>query len=152
MLLTQGHWVGKGSALVEGASLGETVVCDVKVEADSGGVSIHADWRHGETASQALTVRVAGNEVGTYSVNIRGQAGTLLGTAKLDSQPNLGLVWNEEQTVTATFALFPVAKGCGCRGFLRDGTTTYTWEIALSLRQDVVPADNVVSLRPRARR
>ncbi|MEE8079224.1 MAG: hypothetical protein V3T18_09525 [Pseudomonadales bacterium] len=97
-------------------------------------------------------VRVVGNDVGTYTLHVQTGAELLHGTAKLDSAPNLGLLWNDSGSVYATFTLFAIAAGCGLRGFLRDGETVFTWEIAFSLKQDVVQADNVISLRPRPRR
>ncbi len=150
-LLAPGHWLGKGTLLLEGRSLGDTLECDAEVEADDGGTSVRlalqvADKHH------ALVIRVAGNEVGTYVVSVRSDSvGTLMGSAKLDSQPNLGLLWNEAGTLHATFALFTHAGGVGCRGYFRDGEATYTWELALARKQDVVKGDNVVSLRPRRR-
>jgi hypothetical protein len=99
-----------------------------------------------------MNVRIAPDEQGTYDLSVRTLKGSLTGTAKLDSPPNLGLLWNEEQTVHATFTLFEIAGGLGFRGFLRDGKTTYTWEIALSLRQDHIGGENVVSLVSRRRR
>ncbi len=63
--------------------------------------------------------------------------------------PHLGLMWNNSETVHLRFALFAVSEGYGCRRFLRDGETTYTWEVAFSLKQDVIKGDNVISLSRR---
>ncbi len=152
MLLRTGHWLGKGSLLTETQSLGQALNCDVRIENDSEGITLKAELVTGPDGSIPLTVRVASNDVGTYVISVRSAAGTFMGTAKLDSEPNIGLVWNDNQTVVATFSVFPVSGGLGCRGFLRDTRTLYTWEIAFSLKQDVVKGDNVVSLRPRGRR
>ena len=46
---------------------------------------------------------------------------------------------------------FAVARGIGCRGFLREGEQTLTWEMLLRLKQDALKADNVVSLSRRRR-
>ena len=84
----------------------------------------------------------------------------LQGTAKLDSPPNLGLLWNDSGSIHATFALFAVSRGYGFRGFVRDaapsargdsGGCVFTWEVAFSLKQEVVKGDNVVSLHRRRR-
>jgi hypothetical protein len=152
MLLQAGHWLGRGSLLVEGQSLGQGISVDAQVERDEGGYTIAAEIDVKEIGSRAMSIRIAANDVGTYSINVRTMAETYAGTAKLDSVPNLGLLWNDAATTFVTFALFPVSRGCGCRGFLRDGSSTYTWEIALSLQQDVVTGDNVVSLAKRRKR
>lgn len=150
-LVEPGHWLGKGSVLLEGRSLGDPVECDVTVEADDAGTSVRVDLQIGDRPRQ-LVIRVAGNDVGTYVVSVRSDAaGVLLGTAKLDSEPNLGLLWNEAGTVHATFALFGRPGGLGCRGFVRDGASTLTWELALSRQHEVVKGDNVVTLKPRRR-
>jgi hypothetical protein len=150
-LLPSGHWLGKGSLLLEGRSLGDAIECDLEVEADDGGTSLRAALRVGDRR-EALVIRVAGNDVGTYVVSVRSEsADTLMGSAKLDSEPNLGLLWNEAGTLYATFALFSHGGGIGCRGYLREGDATYTWELSVARRQDVVKGDNVVSLRPRRR-
>jgi hypothetical protein len=152
MLLQPGHWLGRGSLLAEGQSLGQGVSCDAEVSHDDGGFSIAVELDIKEIGTRAMSVRIAANDVGTYSINVRTLAETFAGTAKLDSPPNLGLLWNEAATTYVTFALFAVSGGHGFRGFLRDGKTTYTWEIAFSLKQDVVSGDNVVSLANRRKR
>jgi len=150
-LIVPGHWLGKGSLLLEGRSLGDPLECDIAVETDEGGTSLMLNLKVGDRP-QEVVIRVAGNEVGTYVVSVRStRAATLMGTAKLDSEPNLGLLWNEAGTLYATFALFARPGGLGCRGFLREGQSTFTWELALSRQQDVVQGDNVVALKPRRR-
>jgi len=152
MLLRPGHWLGRGSLLAEGQSLGQGVSCDVQVSSDEDGYTVKAEIDIKEVGARAMSVRIAANDVGTYQISVRTLSETFAGTAKLDSPPNLGLLWNEAATTNVTFALFVVSDGIGCRGFVRDGTTTYTWEIALSLKQDVITGDNVISLANRRRR
>ncbi|MCZ6641460.1 MAG: hypothetical protein O7F71_07785 [Gammaproteobacteria bacterium] len=152
MLLQNGQWLGRGSLLVEGASRGEKVECDVAVESDDGGFTITGEAVFKEMGKRELTIRVADNDVGTYTLRVQIGNDVLNGTAKLDSPPNLGLVWNDAGSVHATFALFSVSNGYGFRGFSKLEETTYTWEVAFSLRQDVIGGDNVVSLARRRRR
>ena len=152
MLLQAGQWVGKGSLLVEGQSLGQGISCDVEVTHHDVEFNLGVEIDIKELGARALSVRIVANEEGTYSVNVRTLAGTYTGVAKLDSPPNLGLLWNEEGSTHITCTLFAIDKGFGCRGFLRDDGTTYTWEIAFSLRQQVVSGDNVVSLANRRKR
>jgi hypothetical protein len=152
LILEPGHWLGRGSVLIEGFSLGKTVECDARVEQDEAGLIGNVELRFQDGARETLGIRVAGNEVGTYTLRLQAGGEVYHGTAKLDSPPNLGLAWNDSETVYLTFALFAISGGYGCRGFLRDGETTYTWEVAFSLKQDVVKGDNVVTLRGRNRR
>lgn len=152
MLLRPGHWLGRGLLLAEGQSLGRGVSCEVEVSEYGDGYTVKAEIDIKEVGARAMSVRIAANDVGTYEISVRTLAETYAGTAKLDSPPNLGLLWNEAATTYVTFALFAVSGGIGFRGFLRDGTTTYTWEIALSLKQDVISGDNVISLANRRRR
>ena len=158
MLLQAGHWLGRGSLLVEGASLGEQIECDLTVEQDSGDLTLTGALEFKRTPSSPLSIRVAPDEVGTYVIDARigtrsgggGSGGVRLdGVAKLESAPNLGLLWNADGTLHATFALFRIAKGCGFRGFLRKRDRTLTWEVAFVPRQDAIKAGNVVTLRRR---
>ena len=151
MILKPGHWLGRGSVLIDGMSLGRTVECDARVEADDTGLVVNADLAFQDDERRTLNVRVAANDVGTYTLRLASGGEVFHGTAKLDSPPNLGLLWNDSETVHLTFAFFAVAEGYGCRGFLRDGETTYTWEVAFSLKQEVVKGDNVISLTRRRR-
>ncbi len=151
MLLIAGSWLGKGSLLLEGRSLGETLEAQADIETDESGLSIRLDLTLGSNTHQLL-VRIAANEVGTYVLNVRSDlAQTLQGTAKLDSEPNLGLLWDDDRIIAATFSLFSRPGGLGCRGFIRSDAATYTWEIAFARKQQVVKGDNVVSLRGRRR-
>ena len=119
---------------------------------DEGGLTVSAELRFQDGERRTLGVRVAANEVGTYALRLQSGGEVFHGSAKLESAPNLGLLWNDSETVFLSFTLFPVQSGHGCRGFLRDGGTNYTWELAFSLKQDVVKGDNVVSLRGRGPR
>jgi len=152
VIVRPGHWLGRGSLLVEGFSLGRTIECDARLEKDEGGLTVSAELKFQDGGRRTLGVRIAANDVGTYTLRLQSGGEVFHGTAKLESAPNLGLLWNDSETVFLTFAVFPVQTGCGCRGFLRDGDTTYTWELAFSLKQDVVKGDNVVSLNRRGPR
>ena len=149
MLLQVGHWLGRGSLLVEGASLGEPIECDLTIEQDSTGLTLAGTLEFKGTPSSALSIRVAPDEVGTYVIDAHIGAVRLDGVAKLESAPNLGLLWNVEGSLHATFALFQVANGYGFRGFLRERDRTLTWEVAFALKQDAIKASNVVTLRRR---
>lgn len=157
MMLESGQWLGRGSVLAEGRSRGVPVACDVHVERDAQGATLTGGWQAEGEAGMDFQVRLAGNESGTYTLAVHLAGDHLHGTAKLDSPPNLGLLWNDSGTLHATFALFSVPRGYGFRGFVRDSGTSggasgarlFTWEVAFSLKQEVLRGDNVVSLRRR---
>lgn len=147
MILKPGDWFGKGKVLVEGASLGESVEVDLKVTEDHGGLTL--EGRLLADFSGDVSIRVAPDEVGTYVLDVRVGVYALDGLAKLESEPNLALLWHEGGTANASVALFPTRNGVGCRGFLREGERTSTWEILFRPKQQVVGGDNVVTLRRR---
>lgn len=160
MFLESGQWLGRGSLLAEGQSRGQPVECHVLVQRDDEGVTLTGGWRGQGDPEVDFVVRLASNDVGTYTLTMRLGADHLRGTAKLDSPPNLGLLWNDSGSVHATFALFAISRGYGFRGFVRDGgngaeavsgSRVFTWEVAFSLKQEVVKGDNVVSLHRRRR-
>lgn len=147
MLLSKGLWAGKGSLLAEGVSLGVEMTADLEVVEAPDGITITGSMSGG--ANGQVSVRIAANEVGTYVIDARMLGAGLDGIAKLESQPNHSLLWNEAQTQLASVALFPVDRGLGCRGFYREGGKTVTWEMLIQPKQQVVSGDNVVSLMRR---
>jgi hypothetical protein len=159
MLLESGQWLGRGSLLGEGQSRGQPIECEVLIQRDDEGLTLTGHWRGEGDPERDFVARVASNDVGTYTLSMRLAGLHLQGTAKLDSPPNVGLLWSDSGSVNATFALFAVSRGYGFRGFVRDCATgsgsgigrLYTWEVAFSLKQEVVKGDNVVSLHRRRR-
>ena len=69
MILNKGLWFGKGAVLVEEASLGETVELDIEVVEDQEGYTISGKLL--EAYSGEVSIRVAPNDVGTYTVDAR---------------------------------------------------------------------------------
>jgi hypothetical protein len=158
MLLESGQWLGRGSLLGEGQSRGRAIECEVLVQRDDEGLTLTGRWHGKGEAESDFVARVASNDVGTYTLSMRLAGLHLQGTAKLDSPPNIGLLWSDSGSVHATFALFAVSRGYGFRGFVRDSASgdassghVYTWEVAFSLKQELVKGDNVVSLHRRRR-
>ena len=92
MILNKGLWFGKGTVLVEEASLGEAVELDIEVVEDQEGYTISG--RLLEAYSGEVSIRVAPNDVGTYTVDARVAGVGLDGIGKLESEPNLILLWN----------------------------------------------------------
>ncbi len=147
MILRKGHWYGKGKLLVAGASLGEELEVDLNISEDSSGFTLAGQLLG--AFSGEVSIRVAPDEVGTYVIDARVAAVALDGVAKLESEPNLVLLWNEGQTQGVSVALFVTGNGIGCRGFWQENGKTRTWEILFRLKQQVVGGSNVVSLRRR---
>jgi len=149
LILNKGLWYGKGSVLVENASLGESVEVDIEVTEDEEGYTISGSLLDSYTGE--VSIRVAPNDVGTYSVDARVAGVALDGIGKLESEPNLILLWNEGQTLSVSAAMFMAGNGIGCRGFLRENDRTLTWEMLITLKQQAIKGDNVVSFFPRRR-
>ena len=139
MILNKGLWFGKGTILVEEASLGETVELDIEVVEDL------------EAYSGEVSIRVAPNDVGTYTVDARVAGVGLDGIGKLESEPNLILLWNENQTLSVSATLFVTGNGIGCRGFLKEANRILTWEMLITLKQQAIKGDNVILFTRRKR-
>lgn len=147
MLIRKGLWSAKGSVVFEGSSLGVPVEVDLDIVEDQDGITLTGEIQ-GAGKGQ-VSVRIGADEVGTYVVDARMGSFVLDGIAKLESEPNVCLLWNEGQTQSATVSLFVVDTGIGCRGFFREAGKTVTWEILFRPTQQVVGGDNVVSLMRR---
>lgn len=147
MILQKGKWYGKGRLLVDGASIGEVTEVDLEIDEDPDGYTLSGTLLGDFSGS--VSIRVAPDEVGTYVIDARIAGLALDGVAKLESEPNLGLLWNEGSTQSVSISLFRTSNGIGCRGFMYEGGKTRTWEILFQLKQQVVGGSNVVSLRRR---
>lgn len=131
----------------EGSSLGVPVEVDLDIVEDQDGITLTGTL---QGASQGdVSIRIGADEVGTYVLDARVGSFALDGVAKLESEPNVCLLWNQGQTQSATVTLFVVDTGIGCRGFFREAGKTVTWEILFRPTQQVVGGDNVVSLMRR---
>ena len=79
----------------------------------------------------ALTVWIVADDCGAYTLSVRGTGAAYDGTAKLDSEPNAGLLRGADGA-SAAFALFALRDGAyGLRGFAQDEHGMITWELAL---------------------
>ncbi|XOV82548.1 MAG: hypothetical protein ACFHXK_17020 [bacterium] len=149
MLVKKGKWLGKGKLLVGGSSLGVDLNVDLDITEDEGGITLNGNLE-GEFTG-AVSIRIAPDEVGTYVIDARIAGMAFDGVSKLESEPNLALLWHAGHTSSVSVALFQAGGGIGCRGFWQEGGKTATWEILFQLKQHVVGGDNVVSLRRRRR-
>ena len=147
MLIRKGLWSAKGSVVYQGSSLGVPIELDLEIVEDQDGITLTGVIEGAGKGS--ISIRIGADEVGTYIVDARVGSFALDGIAKLESVPNVCLLWNEGQTQSATANLFVVDTGIGCRGFFREAGKTVTWEILFRPTQQVVSGDNVVSLMRR---
>ena len=147
MLIHKGLWSAKGSVVFEGSSLGVPVEVDMEIVEDQDGITLTGNIEG--AARGDLSIRIGADETGTYVLDARIASLALDGIAKLESEPNVCLLWNEAQTQAATASLFVVDTGIGCRGFFREAGKTVTWEILFRPTQQVVSGDNVVSMMRR---
>jgi len=149
MMLEAGQWLGRGSLLEAGDSLGRRVECEVTIETGEAAFMLSGRWSSEGLAMTEFTMRLAQNDTGIWTVMALAGGLRLQGSAKLESPPNLALLWNDRGTLHLTIALFAISGGYGCRGFMREDGRLLTWELAFRRRQEVVGGPNVVSLRSR---
>ena len=147
MLIRKGLWIAKGSVVFEGSSLGVPTEVDLEIVEDQDGLT--ATGTIEGAGKGEVSIRIGADDAGTYEVDARIGSLALDGIAKLESEPNVCLLWNVGQTQSATVSLFVVDTGIGCRGFFREAGKTVTWEILFRPTQQVVSGDNVVSLMRR---
>ena len=147
MLIRKGLWTAKGSVVFEGSSLGVPTEVDLEIVEDQDGLT--ATGTIEGAGKGEVSIRIGADDAGTYVVDARIGSLALDGIAKLESEPNVCLLWNVGQTQSATVSLFVVDTGIGCRGFFREAGKTVTWEILFRPTQQVVSGDNVVSLMRR---
>ena len=159
MIIQSGQFNGQGKLLLEGSSLGLDIKLELNVIEDELGITVQGELSGEYTA--AVSVRIAPDEVGTYVVDAQVGKVVLAGRGKLESEPNLLLLWNEGLTQSASVALFMVNGGVGCRGFYQEAGKSQTWEVLINranvhsigggpgARGGRKSRGNVVSLRPR---
>ena len=149
MILEPGHWVGKGSYRPIGETLGCGIDVDFQLREEDAGKLIEVRVEAQDGTELDLTVWVVADEVGTYTVSVRGGGMDVDGTAKLEAEPHLGLLWSEDGGTHIAFALFVARDVIGLRGFSRANAAVLTWEVAIYPRREVVSGDNVVAFDSR---
>ncbi len=147
MLLTPGDWQGRGNVVALGSNTGVPVRCKFNCSVDEQGRTLSGELSVGEEGVRDLSIRIAEDETGLYVIDLRYGGVGMDGNAKLESVPNMGMLWNEEGTAHASFVLFSVNRGCGCRGFFKNDSYGLTWEVALEPVVQKHSGGNVVSLR-----
>ncbi|MBX3705916.1 MAG: hypothetical protein KF911_04715 [Pseudomonadales bacterium] len=149
MIIGTGEWLGRGSLLADGQSRGRILDAEVQIRREEGAVELGGRWTLAGDAPVEFSIRVVQNEAGTWTIGLRAGALRLHGTAKLESAPNLALLWNDAGNLHLTVALFALPDGVGCRGFVREGTAVHTWELLLESRRQALGGPNVVTLHRR---
>ncbi len=153
VVLQPGQWRGRGSYRPIDESLGIAFRAQIEINDDRQGLLINATLDVDGGATPSILVWIVADEFGTYTITVRGLGVDVQGTAKLESEPCLGLLWSDDGATHVAFALFALHDTHGLRGFARIGTVTWTWELALhprhsagGLATDAKDAANVVSL------
>lgn len=151
MILSKpGRWQGKGNLLTVDSTRSAPMQLAAVIDIDDTGVTITGDLTLTGFGELPLSIRVAEDETGLYALDVHIGGRAYVGSAKMESLPNMGFLWSETSTQTASFALFDARETFGCRGFARlEDNATYTWEMALQPFQAETAGDNVVSLRGR---
>ena len=115
MILGPGKWAGRGSFRPTDASLGIRFQATVDIDDHRGteglivNATIQVDGEVDQGGPRSILVWIVPDEVGTYSVTVKGADIDVEGTAKLDSEPHLGLLWSEDGTVYVTCTVFHAA-------------------------------------------
>ena len=155
LMLASGRWQGRGSYLHKDQSLATQIECTFEVAAESVGAHIKGtQTQKGSSRAQSFGIWVTGNDTGTYDIAAQFGELNLAGTAKLESFPNLGMLWSTDGVVQVAFSVFELRVGRGFRGFCRTAEHFVSWEMALEEMRHAAARDarNVVSIDPRNRR
>ncbi|MCZ6870465.1 MAG: hypothetical protein O7G84_13265 [Gammaproteobacteria bacterium] len=152
-MLPNGNWIGRGRFITREHVLGEPIECLFKVSSEDPGIIIEGfQEQEGSAPRREFSIVISADDSGTYELDVHFGDWSLAGTAKLESQPCLGLLWSEDGRLHATFALFDLANGHGLRGIIHAAGTVISWELALQEHHRVMGGDNVVTLSARRRR
>jgi len=147
MLIGSGHWTGRGRFLYEGQSLGTVVELRFESVRDTHGEHLEGTLQPEGGDAHDFAVRILEDETGTFTVTAAGMSPHLVGTAKLESEPHLAMLWSEDGAAMASVAFFSTGRGVGCRGFYRRPVGVVTWELVLTPNVPVRRGNNVVTLR-----
>jgi hypothetical protein len=147
LLLAPGRWIGRGSFLGKGQSLGIHIECTFDVVSEDLGTHIKGELTVRDVSHRyPFAVWITQNDTGTYDVAAQFGAANLEGIAKMESFPNLAMLWNSSHDLQVACALFDLRTGRGCRGFSRGAKSQLTWEMVLREERSAAPANNVVAL------
>lgn len=138
MLLTEGRWTGRGRYLYHGQSVGIPVHTDFQVTSDDHGLHLEGSVHAEQQPTRQIALRVLPDDTGLFEMTAQGFGVGLQGTAKLSSEPNMGMMWADSLNRHVSFSVFAITQGYGCRGFMHDDSGLLTWELAM--QKDTVGA------------
>ncbi len=149
MLIGTGSWTGRGRFLYQGQSLGNVFELSFESSRDAHGEHLEGSLQPEGGAVSEFAMHIVEDENGTFVVTASGMSQQLEGIAKLESEPNLAMLWSEDGASMASVAFFSTSRGLGCRGFHRRPVGVLTWELVLAPNKPVNRGNNVVSLQRR---
>lgn len=164
MILQPGDWRGRGSFRRTDESLttafrARVQVAKDPVDADGKNHIVEVELDFDGDEKRVVTVWLLADGFGTYAVSARGGGFDMAGTAKIESEPHLAMLWNDDDRHVAC-SLFTLPESLGFRGFAKSKDGMWTWELALrpahlaaQTRKPLPKAvGNVVSLMSRRKR
>ena len=161
MILATGRWLGRGSYRTVDGALGVRFEVRADVAEHQEGFLIEAAQSAEGVGVETFMAWITPDESGAFTVVLKGGRFDARGTAKLESEPNLALLWSESGDVHIACTLFAGREVYGLRGFAKREDVAWTWELALrpgampderKRKGPVAVPDNVVSLASRRRR
>lgn len=151
-LMAPGGWTGRGSFLEKGQSLGTSIDCSFDVTSEQVGTHIKGELTVRDGARHTFAVWITPNDTGTYDIAAQFGSVNLEGTAKMESYPNLAMLWGARGDLHVACTMFDARNGRGFRGFSRSGKSQLTWEMVLREDRVATNATNVVTLGSGKRR
>ena len=108
--------MGRGSFRPTTESLGTVFKANIQVSDDgrSRRFAREATLAVEGSGEHSITAWIVADEYGTYAVAVRGMGLDAQGTAKLESEPHLGLLWSENGDAHVAFTLFVSHESHGC--------------------------------------
>jgi len=152
VILEPGTWMGRGSYRPTDETIGTNFEATLVIQEDDLGLLIDTSIVVQSGPQFEWGIWIVPDEYGTYAITARGTALDASGIAKMESVPHIGMLWTEGGAAYIAFAIFALRDSHGVRGFVREQSSTLTWELALQPQQQVVTGGNVVSFGPRRRR
>ena len=167
MILEPGDWRGRGSFRRTDESLtiafrARVQVLKDPVDADGKNHIVEAelDVDGDGNEKRVVTVWFLADGFGTYAVSAQGGGFDMVGTAKIESEPHLALLWDDDDDLHVGCSLFTLPESLGFRGFAKSNDGMWTWELALrpahlaAQTKKPLPkaVGNVVSLMSRRKR
>lgn len=136
MILHPGDWRGRGSFRRTDESLttafrARVQVAKDPVAADGNNHIVEAELDVDGDEKRVVTVWLLADGFGTYVVRVQGGGFGVTGTAKIESEPHLALLSDDDGDLNVACSLFALPDSLGFRGFAKSSGGMWTWELAL---------------------